>query len=242
MATSTIDTEELSMPSDIWRVMIVEDNSVVAALHRRIVDSVPYLKTEHVAPNGERALAAIRAVSPDLVILDLTMTGGDGMTFLRRLRQGGIPVDVIIVTASRGGRIVQEATHLGVIDYLVKPFSPQRLRGALAAFAVKHRTLSRSAQLSQSDVDAVQISGAGRQQRALPKGLKGGTMDAVVTLLENRSQPLSANEVGSAVGIARVTARRYLEHLEFTGKAERSRIMDGPGRPRNRYRIKETPS
>ncbi|HVV91381.1 MAG TPA: response regulator [Solirubrobacterales bacterium] len=238
MEAASVAREETAAPAETWRVMIVEDNAVVASLHRRIVDSVPYLHTEHVAPNGERALAAIKVVNPDLVILDLTMAGGDGMTFLRRLRHRGIPVDVIIVTASRGGRVVQEATHLGVIDYLVKPFSPQRLRQALAAFAVRHRTLSRTDELSQSEVDAVQTAAVSRRRRRLPPGLKEDTLSTVVTLLENTRGSLSAGEVGEAVGIARVTARRYLEHLEFVGRAERSQTMDGPGRPRNRYRIK----
>lgn len=237
MPPAATRSEEVVAPEDIWRVMIVEDNAVVAALHKKIVDSVPYLRTEHVAPNGERARAAVHGVSPDLIILDLTMSGGNGMNFLRWLRQTGYPVDVIMVTATRSGQVVQEATHLGVLDYLVKPFSPQRLRRALSTFAVRHRALSSTGELSQSDVDAIQTTSGG-EPTELPKGLKNGTMNAVLSFLESSSEPATASDVGDAVGVARVTARRYLEHLEFVGKAERSRVMDGPGRPKNRYRIK----
>jgi two-component system, CitB family, response regulator DctR len=228
------------VPLADWRVMIVEDNSAVAAVHKRIVDSVPYLRTDHVAPNGERAYEAMKTVQPDLVILDLTMAGGDGLPFLRRLRREGIPIDVIVVTASRGGRIVQECMHLGAVDYLVKPFSPHRLRAALAACAMRWRTLTRSAELSQADVDTVQGTGSGGDRR-LPGGLKDTTLEAVIAALEADPRPLSAQDVAEHVGVARVTARRYLEYLQVLGIVEMSREGEGPGRPRNRYRLRRVP-
>ena len=237
----TIDTEHLDTPApnEGWRVMIVEDNSAVAALHKRIVDQVSHLHTDYIAPNGERAFEALRTVNPDLVILDLTMAGGDGLSFLRRVRAAGIPVDVIVVTASRGGRVVQDVMHLGVIDYLVKPFTPQRLRRALAAFAMRNRTLTRSPELSQADVDAVQTTGSAREGESLPKGFTRATLSAVVAVLEEATEPMCAEKVGQAVGVARVTARRYLEYLQLSGVVELSRQMDGPGRPRNRYHLQK---
>ena len=123
------------VPARSWRVMIVEDNRAVAALHRRIVDSTAYLKTAHVALNGDHAFAALDTVQPDLVILDLTMSGGDGISFLRRLRATELAIDVIVVTASRDRRAVDQVTRLGVVDYLVKPFTP----AAPAAVAVRVR-------------------------------------------------------------------------------------------------------
>lgn len=228
---------EVTAPATPWRVMIVEDNPAVAALHKRIVDGVPYLRTEHLARNGQDAYAAMRSVQPDLVILDLTMTGGDGLPFLRRVRGEGIPVDVIVVTASRGGRVVQEVTHLGVVDYLVKPFDPARLREALAAFALRHRTLTRARELTQDDVDRVRGS-ASKQAPRLPKGLRRATLAQVVAALQSSAEPRTADGIGAAVGLARVTARRYLEHLELVGVVEKTPTINGPGRPRNLYRLK----
>jgi two-component system response regulator DctR len=223
-------TEPATVPLAGWRVMIVEDNPAVAALHRRIVDSVPYLRTEHIARNGEQAFTALATVRPELVILDLTMRGGDGLSFLRRLRAEGVAADVVVVTASRGGDVVEEATHLGVIDYLVKPFAPERLRQALSAFAIRRRALTRSAQLSQADVDTV---------RGLPEGLRESTLVAVLAVLQSQPRPLDADEVGQSVGVARVTARRYLEHLRVLGSVEVVRRLEGRGRPRNLYRLTE---
>jgi two-component system response regulator DctR len=124
--------------------------------------------------------------------------------------------------------------HLGVIDYLVKPFAPERLRQALNAFALRSRTLTRRL-LAQDDVDLVQASGAARLHR-LPKGLKRSTLTAVRSALDGSDTALSADEVGREAGVARVTARRYLEYLDVIGAARVERECHGPGRPRNRYR------
>ena len=222
-------------PGAPWRVMIVEDNLAVAVLHRRVVDTIGSLRTVHVARDGTQALAALEAVRPDLVVLDLTMPGGDGMSFLRELRHGGSPVEVIVVTASRDGPTVSEAIRLGVIDYLVKPFEPQRLRRSLRAFALRRQTLSGGAELSQADVDLVQSPGTRGQARRLPKGLRESTLRSVLAALDGRDA-MSADEVAKKVGVARVTARRYLEYLTLIGVVGMSREASGPGRPRNRYR------
>lgn len=237
MTAALTQVPQAPSPAATWRVMIVEDNPAVAALHKRIVDAVPYLRTEHVARNGQDAYAAMRLVQPDLVILDLTMAGGDGLALLRRLRGEGIPVDVIVVTASRGGRVVQEVTHLGVVDYLVKPFEPARLREALASFALRHRTLTRARELTQDDVDRVRGSGS-KQAAGLPKGLRRSTLAQVVAALQSSPAPRTADGIGDVVGLARVTVRRYLEHLELVGVVEKTPTINGPGRPRNLYHLK----
>ena len=239
MSTMATESAAREVPTRSWRVMIVEDNRAVAALHKCIVDSTAYLKTAHVALNGDHAYAALDTVQPDLVILDLTMSGGDGLSFLRRIRAAELAIDVIVVTASRDRRAVDQVTRLGVVDYLVKPFTPQRLRQSLSAFAIRRHTLTTRSKLCQADVDAVRASGAPRRGRRLPKGLKETTLRAVLGQLDNGAEPLSADDVGVRVGVARVTARRYLEYLALMGIVEVMRETSGPGRPRNRYRRRD---
>ncbi|MBM3677619.1 MAG: response regulator [Actinobacteria bacterium] len=220
-------------PTAAWKVLVVEDNPDVAALHARLIDEGPQFRVVHTAPNGEAAYRAVQLLQPDLAIVDLAMPGGDGLSFVRRVRRESIPLEVIVVTAARDAASVREAMHLGVIDYLVKPFAPDRMRQALAAFAWRARAFTRP-QLAQEEVDLVQASGATRLQR-LPKGLRRQTLNAIRQVLVG-GETLTADEVGRRVGVARVTARRYLEYLEVTGVAEVERESIGPGRPRNRYR------
>jgi two-component system response regulator DctR len=216
-----------------WTVLVVEDNPAVAAVHCKLVDTLPDFRTVGVVSDGVAAYRAVAALRPHVAIVDLTMPGGDGLTFVRRVRHEGLPLEVIVVSASRDAQTIREAMHLGVADYLVKPFAPDRLRQSFTALALRARTLQRPL-LAQDEVDLVQATGAARIQR-LPKGLKRSTLRAVREALERAGGPLSADEVGREIGVARVTARRYLEYLDVIGLARVERECHGPGRPRNRY-------
>jgi two-component system response regulator DctR len=217
-----------------WKVLIVEDSHAVATVHQRLVDATPGFRSIGVVSDGESAYRAIAASQPDLAIVDLAMPGCDGRTLVRRLRTEGLAVEVVVVTASRDAATVREMLHLGCIDYLVKPFAPERLQHSMATFARRARGLRR-AQLAQDDVDIVQASGAVRMVR-VPKGLKRGRLSAVRQVLEGSNEALTAEEVGERIGVARVTARRYLDYLDVIGTVTVERECHGPGRPRNRYR------
>jgi two-component system response regulator DctR len=221
-----------------WKVLIVEDDPFVARLHGRLVDAVHGFHAVGTASNGEEARQLVTTLQPDLAIVDLSMPGSDGIDFLRALRREESMTEVIVVTAVRDAKVVREVMHLGVVDYLVKPFAPERLQQAMAAFLARARTFRRG-RLTQEEVDRVQSSVAYRVPR-LPKGLKRSTLVAVRQALAASERALTALEVGELVGVARVTARRYLEYLEVIGVAEVNRESVGPGRPRNRYRLLAT--
>jgi response regulator of citrate/malate metabolism len=241
MAFASAAARSSIVPLGDWRVMIVEDSGPVASLHRRIVEATPYLRTTHIARSGRLALRALAAVRPDLVLLDLSMDGEtDGLALLRKLRRDGVAADVIVVTASRSAAIVEECTRLGVVDYLVKPVSAQRLRHALATFAMRRRTFNRFADLSQADVDGLHGSTAAGASGALPRGIMRPTLAAVVSVLED-AEELTAGQVAAAAGISRATSRRYLEYLQVVGVVEMARAPEGRGRPRHRYRFCEGP-
>ena len=215
-----------------WTVLIVEDDPYVARLHATLVDVAPGFRTIATACNGEEARALVAQLEPDLAIVDLSMPGSDGISFIRNLRLAGHATEVIVVTAVRDAKLVREVMHLGVVDYLVKPFAPERMQQSLAAFHSRLQTLRRP-QLTQEEVDRLQ-GGATRAPR-LPNGLRRSTLVAVRRALDGSDHPLTAVEVGSMVGVARVTARRYLEYLEVIGAVMIERECTGPGRPRNLY-------
>lgn len=85
-------------------------------------------------------------------------------------------------------------------------------------------------------VDAADAIIAFRErQGGLPKGLSAETLERIVVAL-TEVQDASASEVGEAVGISRVSARRYLEHLSSSGRASRDLDYSTKGRPSTRYR------
>ena len=222
-----------------WRVLIAEDDPRVAELHRRIVNAHCAFSVAATCDDLDATANALEELVPDLLILDLTMPRGDGVSFLRQTRADSIPVDVIVVSASRDATSIRSCMQLGAVEYLVKPFAPQRLHDALVSFARRDRTLNRT-ELAQEDVDALRLSGATLRQ--LPRGLKRATLRLVWQELRVAREPITAAEVGEGVGVARVTARRYLDYLEAVSLAELVRVPQAVGRPSNRYRVARRPS
>lgn len=89
----------------------------------------------------------------------------------------------------------------------------------------------------QEQVDAVFRVSRERRAEELPKGLTEGPLREVVGLLgADPGRGHSAAEVGERLGISRVTARRYLEHLERIRRVDRSARHGGRGRPEQEYR------
>ena len=110
------------------RIVVAEDSDTILSL------IVLALKREGFEPatatNGEDAIARIRELRPELVILDALMPKGDGYEVCRALREepGLERPYVIMLTASTRAGDRQRAEAAGVDEYITKPFSPSELR------------------------------------------------------------------------------------------------------------------
>ena len=215
-----------------FRVLIVEDDEVVARVYRRVVDETPGFSVVSVAPTAEYALRVLRqGVPTDLVLLDVGLPGADGTSLLRAIRIEDGP-EVIAVTAMHDKAVVKTLLHLGVVDYLIKPFTFERLQHALMRFRSREQALA-SESVSQTELDA--FYGAA-DRLLLPRGLSRETLQSVRKAVIELSEPASANQVARQAFVARVTARRYLEYLATLRQVECITEVDGPGRPRKTYR------
>ena len=72
---------------------------------------------------------------------------------LKKIRENNFPSEVIMVTAANDSNTIEETMHLGVIDYLIKPFAFERFQVALEKFIAHHTTLSKNNVLDQSGID-----------------------------------------------------------------------------------------
>lgn len=179
-------------------------------------------------------MRAISDLQPDLVLLDVYLPDLNGLDVLRRLRTLDNDIEVIAVTASRDMATVRRARLLGVRHYLVKPFTGALLTQRLDEL---HRSLSvpgREADLDQQAVDSM-LGGSSRPDVA-PKGLSSVSLRRVTELLNDADPDVSAAEVADQLGMSRVTARRYLEHLVAIGHAEVAPRYGSAGRPENGFR------
>jgi len=117
----------------------VEDTPPLARVYREYLRFEP-IELETVE-TGEAALAAIEREVPEVVLLDLRLPDMDGLDILRWIRTRDLACDVVIITAHGSVAVAVEAMREGAYDFLVKPFSHDRLtvtlRNALERRALK---------------------------------------------------------------------------------------------------------
>jgi response regulator of citrate/malate metabolism len=217
-------------------VLVVDDDFMVAKVHRGFVDRVPGFRTVGVAHRGTDALDLAERLRPDLVLLDIYLPDISGLEVLRRLRARPGGPDVLAVTAARDVDTVREALQSGVVHYLVKPFALAALQERLERFAEARRRLLRASAAEQHDIDGVIDLLRGTVGSRLPKGLAESSCRLVATVLARADGDLSAVEVAAGCGMSRVAVRRYLDYLVGAGRAEMRPRYGGTGRPEHRYR------
>ncbi|ANY70792.1 two-component system response regulator [Paenibacillus sp. BIHB 4019] len=241
---------------------------MVQEVNRQFVEQVDGFQVVGIAGNGAEGLRLIRELAPDLVFLDVFMPALDGRAALRELRSAAMPVDVIVVTAAKDPETIREMLRGGAMDYIIKPFKLERIRQTLERYRDRHESLlSAEKAVSQDDLDrmllggetwaqgqkpgygeqetgpAEQASFAGldEQQSSLPKGLNAATLRQIVEAMHRLEGGVSAEEAAEGIGIARVTARRYLDFLEKSGYVKLEINYGGVGRPINRYVLQQKP-
>ncbi|MEV4976534.1 response regulator [Streptomyces scopuliridis] len=216
------------------RVLVVEDDPVAADAHQLYVGRVPGFSVAGVAHSRVEAGRLLERTDIDLILLDLYLPDGHGLQLLRSLRAGGHHADVIAVTSARDLAVVREGVSLGVVQYVLKPFTFATLRDRLVRYA-EFRAAAGEAS-GQEEVDRALGALRAPQPSSLPKGLSAPTLEAVTRTLRASATGLTAAEAGAKVGISRITARRYLEHLVTNGRAQRSPQYGQVGRPELQYR------
>ncbi|KZF07447.1 MULTISPECIES: response regulator [unclassified Rhodococcus (in: high G+C Gram-positive bacteria)] len=222
-----------------YEVLVVDDDFMVADIHRRFVDATPGFRTVGVVHTAADAVAAVRTLAPDLVLLDVHLPDRSGLDALQRLRSEGNGVAVVVVTAARELDTVRRALHGGAADYLVKPFEYPQLLEKLGNFRRRARALSSSKGMNQSVIDSLFGAPSPSAGPSLPKGLSQETGSLVLRTVREGGE-VSASECADLAGLSRVSARRYLEHYASTGVLTVRLEYGRAGRPVHRYRATDS--
>ncbi|MBO5491880.1 MAG: response regulator [Pyramidobacter sp.] len=227
------------MPEPI-DVLIVEDDPMVAAVHRQFIAEIPGFVVAGVVSSGRDALEFLEKHQVRLVILDIFLPGMDGVATLQKIRETNSTVGVIVVSASRDTNTVNAVLKAGAFDYIIKPFVFERIQTSLRAFEQLETRLNKgAAQIDQQELDQL----LQKQQNELtsdenlPKGLNPQMLEQVIALLEASPAPMSAIETAQVLNVSRITARRYLEFLVSQRKAALELEYQKVGRPTNRYHL-----
>ena len=219
------------------RMIVVEDDPMVAQLNAAYLSALEGCQVKGVFSNGQEALEFLRKEPVDLAVMDVYMPVCSGVELLRQMRGSGIQTAVIMITAATEMKVVEESLRLGIEDYIIKPFSYDRLRDSIQRFRDKKNLVHGSARASQAMVDQL-LGNQRRTSSALPKGLNAKTLESIRKFMDDPAVEYTCESLSADCGLSRVTVRHYLNYLIDTGVVTSAIDYETGGRPRVLYRLK----
>ena len=249
----------------MYKVLIVEDDPMVAMINEQYVCKNKDFTVVKLCRNGQEALDFLKGKDSgaggnlsgglggtggsggekiDLIIMDVFMPYMDGIETLKKIREAKIDSEVIMVTAANDAATLEQTMHLGVIDFLIKPFAFERFQIALEKFAAKAQVLSSTPTvIDQKYVDSI-ISGNAVQNTVsssqkineLPKGIQQKTLDLISSYLQKNEGWIPGDKIAEDVGLSLVTVRHYMTYLVELKKARAEINYETGGRPSVLYK------
>jgi len=194
-------------------ILVVDDDAPIRRMLERTLAAEGYSVSS--SADGGSAMAAVERSAPDLVVLDVTMPGLDGLAVSRLLRRKGLAIPILMLTARDGVPDRVAGLDAGADDYLVKPFAAGELLARLRALlrrGYEHDELIAHGDLV-FDVGARAATRAGRDL-----GLSAREADLLELLLQNRrrvvTRELALERVwGSPAAASLNVVDRYVSYL-----------------------------
>ena len=194
--------------ADVIRVIIVDDESLVRAALRVFLESADGFELVGEADNGADAVTLVRAVKPDVVLMDVQMPTMDGIEATRRLTQEFPGIKVVALTTFSAERVIVPMLSAGASGYLVKDTSPDRILDAARLAHEGGYVLS--PRVAKELISSVQTGDAGtprslgRDEELTDRELE------VVTLL---AQGMSNAEIAAAMFVSEATVKSHLGRI-----------------------------
>lgn len=206
------------MNANPMRVVLVDDQGLVRAGVRKVLEGEPDMVVVGEATDGYELMKLLRTVEADVVVLDLNMPGRDGFEALRDLHMADLSVKVLVLSLHDDSQYVGRAVREGAHGYLLKDCAVQELPLAVRA------------------VMRGQPFFSPRAQAALSEALRNGQGLDPIDLLSPREQEvlkrvasgLSSKEIGSALNISPRTVETHraslMRKLDLHSVAELTRL------------------
>jgi two-component system, OmpR family, response regulator MprA len=193
-------------------ILVVDDDAPIRRMLSRTLAAEGY--SVEASPDGGAALAAVERSAPDLVVLDLAMPGLDGFAVANRLREKGLALPILLLTARDGIADRVAGLDAGGDDYLVKPFATEELLARVRALL---RRGEPSEMLAYGDL-ALDLATRSATRAGRDLDLSAREADLLELLLLNRrrvvSRELALERVWGGVTAASLNVvDRYVSYL-----------------------------
>ncbi|MCP4295000.1 MAG: response regulator [Proteobacteria bacterium] len=224
---------------DAIQTFIVEDDLKIAEIQRLFTEKIDGFSVSGISQSVVEAEEMIEILQPDLVLLDIYFPDGNGIDLLWKIRSKYKDTDIILITAAKEIKIVQEAIRGGVFDYIIKPVIFSRFQNTLNKFLDYRKKISNIQTVDQRNLDELlhpEDKEIIPHSENMPKGIDPITLVKITKEMELVIEnAVSAEQVALQVGVSRTTARRYLEYLVATGVISADLSYGAVGRPERTY-------
>ncbi|MFI7700776.1 BTAD domain-containing putative transcriptional regulator [Nonomuraea sp. NPDC049480] len=203
--------------ADVLRVLVADDQALVRAGVRAMLDSDPGVTLAGEAGNGEEAIAQVRETRPDVVLLDIQMPHLDGLAAARRILAGERPPKVVMMTTFGSDENLYGALRAGVSGFLLKTAAPEQFLAAIRAAAAGDALIDPA--LTTRLISAF----AGRTDPASPPAL-AGLSDDRLDVLKLVARGLTNRQIGQTLSLPEeevaLLVKSLLEHLGLFDRAQ----------------------
>ncbi|MHA5068050.1 response regulator [Cetobacterium somerae] len=218
----------------MYKVLIVEDDPMVASINSIFLEKYSNLEVINIAKNEEEVFEILEKNCIDLILCDVYLGKSNGIEILKKIRSKGILTDIIFITALNESNKIKEAVAFGAIDFLIKPYNQARLDAAIGKFLKKNELLIKTT-MDQEECDEYFSSDS--NQTEFPKGINEKTLEKIELFLsENRKKWWNANKLSEQLNISTVTLNKYLKYLVSINKLTVNTSYGEVGRPENFYK------
>ncbi|NOT34670.1 MAG: response regulator transcription factor [Candidatus Eisenbacteria bacterium] len=204
------------------RVLLVDDQPLLRAGVRRVLEAEPDLRVVGEAGHGEEALVRIAEHDPELVVLDLNMPGMDGFAVLRELRARGAAQRVLVLSLHSDPAYVSRAVREGADGYLLKDTAVQELPRAIRAVMAGSGFYSPGAQFALGE--AMRAT----EKPALAR-LTRREIEVLVAIAEGKPSKAIAYELGIGLRTIETHRANLMRKLELHSVAELTRFAIANG-------------
>lgn len=208
------------------KILVIEDDPAILFGIRDNLEMAGY--SVRSAVEGELGLSLARKEKPDLIILDIMLPGLNGFEICREVRDAGMEMPIIMLTALGQEEDIVRGLDLGADDYVTKPFSVQELMARVKSFLRRYH---------KDEVSLVTFADCELNRTSCQLRRKGELVDLTPKeyglldyLLRNAGRALTRNQILNAVwGSDLIVTDRSVDRAV---KSLRAKIEENPGRPR----------
>jgi len=198
------------------RILVIDDHPLFRKGVSQLIAMAPHLELVGEASNGEQGTVTAKELDPDLILLDLHMTGMGGIETLKAIREAGLECRVVILTVSDNADDLVAAIRAGADGYLIKDMEPEDLLNAIDQ-ALNGRTVIGD-RLNGMLARAIREEATAKQRDSAT--LTEREQEILSGLAQGLSNKLIARNLAITEATVKVHVKNLLKKLGFRSRLE----------------------